>query len=159
MTALERFRQRMAAWDARAKRVRRGPVALVKKAPAIPAPKLARPPKPRRLRPTAEQRFWTKVRKGQPRECWLWTASENNEGYGRFRLNGKSRSAHVVSWLFAHGDTAGMCVLHKCDTPLCVNPAHLWLGTHADNMADMAAKGRAYRPSIATPTNAREAKR
>jgi hypothetical protein len=71
--------------------------------------------------------------------CWLWMCSLNAAGYGQL---GK-RLAHRVSWEVHVGAIpCGLCVLHKCDTPPCVNPDHLWLGTYADNGADMARKGR-----------------
>jgi len=91
---------------------------------------------------------------GGAEACWLWRRSLNNYGYGRCRLNGKARCAHHVAWLLERGPIpAGLFVCHRCDTPACVNPRHLWLGTHGDNMADMAAKGRAYSPKRARPAN------
>ncbi len=96
-----------------------------------------------------EERFWSKVNKtSSPYGCWLWIASLSTTGYGQiYRGRGKGMVfAHRVSWLIHFGDIPeGMSVLHNCpggDNPLCVNPAHLWLGTQADNMHDMWAKGR-----------------
>ena len=75
--------------------------------------------------------------------CGFWTASLFREGYGRFKLDGRSRGAHRVAWELEHGPIpAGMRVLHRCDNPPCVNLEHLFLGTQGDNMRDMAAKGR-----------------
>ena len=92
------------------------------------------------------QRFWNKVNK-QENGCWEWTASERDgggRGYGGFWLDGKWRKAHRASWILEHGAIpVGLHVLHHCDNPPCVNPDHLWLGTHADNVRDMHAKGRA----------------
>lgn len=86
-------------------------------------------------------RFWEKVRVTPG--CWLWQASTNPRGYGVFGLHGKTPLAHRVSWeLHNQPVPAGLWVLHRCDTPSCVNPDHLWLGTHEENMKDMAAKRR-----------------
>ena len=89
---------------------------------------------------TPTERFWSKVRKTDT--CWLWTACMIR-GYGQVAWNGKPRRAPRVSWEIHNGPVpAGLLVLHRCDTPACVNPAHLFLGTHTDNMRDAKAKGR-----------------
>jgi hypothetical protein len=97
-------------------------------------------------------RFWEKVRKGESsNSCWLWTASGlgggKNQFYGQFTITRDGKQyhtyAHRVSWELHNGPIPdGLSVLHKCDTPRCVNPAHLFLGTHTDNMRDAAAKHR-----------------
>lgn len=77
--------------------------------------------------------------------CWLWTAATNSSGYGCLRVRGVLLLAHRVMWKLAHGRAAPVDreVLHRCDTPACVRPSHLWIGTHAQNMADAKRKGRA----------------
>jgi hypothetical protein len=94
------------------------------------------------------RRFWAKVNKDGPvvREelgpCWVWTACQLKAGYGLFGA-GKLRTAHRVSYEIANGAIPdGSIVLHRCDVPACVRPDHLRLGTHAENTADMIAKGR-----------------
>ena len=79
----------------------------------------------------------------QPSGCWIWTSTVKNTGYGGFWLDGSSIGAHRAAWLLLVGEIPNsMMVCHHCDTPLCVNPAHLFLGTVLDNIADRTAKGR-----------------
>ena len=75
--------------------------------------------------------------------CWLWVARKNAGGYGTFKADSKSLLAHRVSYELYVGEIPdGMCVCHKCDTPACVNPQHLFLGSHKDNAVDCVQKGR-----------------
>jgi hypothetical protein len=74
--------------------------------------------------------------------CWLWQASGDRDGYGIVQWGDRLQRAHRVAYALSYGDPGASYVLHTCDTPACVNPAHLRLGDHADNMADMVAKGR-----------------
>lgn len=92
-----------------------------------------------------EERFWEKVIKKGDNECWLWTGVINSENYkcGRIKFNGKNELTHRISWILHYGNIPEeMNVLHKCDNPQCVNPNHLFLGSHEDNMNDMVNKDR-----------------
>lgn len=91
------------------------------------------------------QRFWAKVLKTDT--CWLWQGANKGPGkYGHLKFQDITTSAHRVAWILTYGPIPDdILVCHDCpdgDNPLCVNPAHLWLGTHADNAQDMVAKGR-----------------
>lgn len=90
------------------------------------------------------ERFFNKVYKSdEPNGCWLWTAGRFTTGYGMFYYNGKHVLAHRFSYQQFVGDIPeGYFVCHKCDTPLCVNPDHLFAGTRLENMQDMSRKGR-----------------
>lgn len=102
----------------------------------------------RYIRRPLEERFWDKVDKRGPDDCWVWQGASASNGYGH--LGDPERGtviAHVLSWEIEHGQRVpnGMCVLHDCplgDNRKCVNPHHLWIGTKRDNTLDMIRKGR-----------------
>ena len=98
---------------------------------------------------TIEERFWDKVVVGD--DCWEWTGCRSRFGYGMITTTrGHSERAHRLSWLIHFClIPPGVCVLHHCDNPPCVNPDHLFLGTRKDNARDMAEKGR-HRDNSAT---------
>lgn len=86
--------------------------------------------------------FWRMVEKTST--CWNWTGCKKPTGYGQLRCNGKARAAHRISFTIHFGPIPfGGEILHKCDNPSCVNPDHLEIGTHADNMRQMSERGRA----------------
>lgn len=89
------------------------------------------------------ERFWSKVSKIES-GCWLWKAAKDSQGYGHFWFNKRHCKAHRVSWELLNGPVGSdeIFVLHKCDTPSCVNPDHLFLGTNDDNILDHLLKGR-----------------
>ncbi len=96
-----------------------------------------------------QARFWSFVDK-QPAGCWNWTGSVNSErstgGYGKFLANGYHLRAHIYAWTIFNGiPPKGMVIAHSCDNRRCVNPAHLRVTTHRDNVAEMYARGRAHK--------------
>jgi len=104
-----------------------------------------------------EQQFWENVCP-QENGCWLWMRArcEARGGYGIVNFNKKMWKAHRLAWFLTHGPIPeGKYVLHSCDNPPCVNPAHLRVGTQSDNMQDMHARGR--HPSPGQPSGERHA--
>ena len=101
---------------------------------------------------TIQSRFFEKIAFGAS-DCWYWTGALHKLGYGLLTAMGETK-AHRVAWRLFNGDIPqGLDVLHKCDVRNCVNPEHLSLGTHSDNMRDMVAKGRANPPCLSGEAN------
>jgi len=97
---------------------------------------------------TTEERFWDKVDIKGEDECWPWKA-KTRSGYGRYFYPDRyhEESAHRLSWIFTNGDIPnGLWVLHSCDNRLCVNPNHLHLGDHSDNMGECIERNQHNTP-------------
>ena len=98
------------------------------------------------------ERFWSKVDRSDPGECWIWRGRLTPRGYGDFRIChdgvAKTLRANRVAWEMEFGEIpGGMVICHTCDTPSCCNPSHFFIGTHAENQADKTRKGRQARGS------------
>lgn len=109
-----------------------------------------------------EVQFASRLGETTPTGCILWTGSVNEHGYGFLsvgtsRKNRRNKYAHRISYELKHGPIpSDMKVLHRCDNPPCVNPDHLFLGTHSDNVADKIAKGRGAKGEQAGPSKLTE---
>jgi predicted XRE-type DNA-binding protein len=109
------------------------------------------------------QRFWSKVTPGDPSDCWEWRGARHPSGYGflyagsLYQGNKRFVRAHRLSWEIHNGASVpkGLCVLHHCDNPPCVNPAHLYVGDRADNARDRAERNRGKQQHGETNDNAK----
>ncbi len=106
---------------------------------------------------TIAKDFWSYAEPEPNSGCWIWTGVRVPGGYGGTTRGGVYQMAHRVAYELAVGPIPkGLYVLHRCDLPPCVNPAHLWVGTQTDNMRDCKRKGRIYRPGTRDETDARD---
>ena len=97
--------------------------------------------------PSCIKRFWSKVDVAGKDDCWVWQKGISGFGYGNFHYGNMSIRAHRFSYQLHNGKIRNHdCVCHSCDNPKCVNPAHLWIGTRAENNADKEAKKRGVYP-------------
>lgn len=117
-------------------------------------------PRPRIRRRCERERFAEKTCPEPNSGCLLWTGSDNGgrakpgSGHGKFWLDGRMQQAHRVAWLLHHGAWPSKALMHICDTPQCVNVAHMREGTQAENMADCFRKGR--HPKVKAAAYARD---
>lgn len=98
---------------------------------------------------STKERFWSRVKKGGPNDCWEWQGClRGKTGYGVMRYGGKPTNTHRISYLLNRGEIPrGILVCHSCDNRKCVNPNHLFLGTYQDNYDDAVVKGRIVQQS------------
>lgn len=117
----------------------------VESAGGLPVKRKRRPLAATDISEAVRRRFWKNVDKAGQNQCWLWKALRSESGYGIISVSYKNTRAHRVSWIIHHPETINLEeweVCHACDNPPCVNPEHLFLGTHIDNMNDCLSKHR-----------------
>lgn len=107
------------------------------------------------MRYTPKEYLLRKCVLNQQTDCWEWVGSFFNSGYGSASFNYKTHLAHRLSFEIFVGPIGNNHVLHICDNPKCINPKHLFLGNHADNMSDKVNKNRQYRPKGVSHTGAK----
>jgi len=91
------------------------------------------------------ERLWARVDQGP--DCWVWPGAHDRNGYGTIKADRRTWATHRLAWTLTYGPIpAGLLVCHHCDNPPCCRPDHLFLGTAADNSADMVSKNRGRRP-------------
>lgn len=110
---------------------------------------------PRPLLPQPEK-FWCRVSIKSPEDCWPWKGWANSKGYGQFFFAGKGIKAHRAAYILTFGDVGELYVLHKCDTPVCCNPNHLYAGTNQDNMNDRKERTPVNQNRKVDPVKAKE---
>jgi hypothetical protein len=105
-----------------------------------------------KMKATEIERFWAKVARKDPTDCWEWTRAKLPKGYGQCNWRGQRMQTHRLAYILSSSQDipAERMVLHTCDNPPCCNPRHLWLGTAKDNSADMVSKGRQHIPICPT---------
>lgn len=96
------------------------------------------------MKKNSPQDFWRWVETASDNACWFYKGAKLSNGYGNFKMGGKTYKAHRFSWELANGPIPlGKFILHRCDNKWCVNPNHLYPGDHNQNMRDMVNRGRA----------------
>lgn len=108
------------------------------------------------MKSNTEEDFWIKVKKDILTDCWIWQAGKFNDGYGHFKIKNREWRAHRFAYFLIYGEISKNAhICHKCDVKLCVNPNHLFSGSHSDNMNDRLIKNLVKMPKGEKHHNAR----